>query len=126
VADERFPISFGALRPLFVVLGLLPRLSYVERRGDELWVRMGWAFSSHFPVAAIASIAPYTGTVGGIGVHGFGGRWLVNGSASNIVAVTLSTPHRAYVLGFPVRLSELRLSLETPQRFISACGPLAT
>jgi Activator of Hsp90 ATPase homolog 1-like protein len=74
MADERFPISFGALRPLFVALGLLPRLSHVERRGDELWVRMSWAFSSHFPVAAIASIAPYTRIVGGIGVHGFGGR----------------------------------------------------
>jgi hypothetical protein len=44
-------------------------------------------------------------------VHGFAGRWLVNGAGRGILKIELSPAQRAYVIGVPVRLRELLLSV---------------
>jgi len=44
-------------------------------------------------------------------VHGFGGRWLVNGSGRGILSIRLNPGQRAYVMGVPVRLRELLVSV---------------
>jgi len=48
-------------------------------------------------------------------VHGFAGRWLVNGSGRGILTLDLKPAQRGYVMGFPVRLRELQVSLERPE-----------
>jgi hypothetical protein len=45
------------------------------------------------------------------GVHGFAGRWLVNGSPDGILTIDLDPVQRAYVMGVPVRLRQLMVSV---------------
>jgi hypothetical protein len=109
----RFPISFdGWYRVLSTVVGLPPSSAYVELDGGEVAVRMGWAFRARFPRSAIASAAPSGIRTINRGVHGFRGRWLVNGSGRDILRMGLDPPQRGYVMGFPVRLRELLVSVE--------------
>jgi len=122
VPDQRFDISYAAwVRPLLTVLGAGPAFSSVVVGEHEVRVRMGWAFRAEFPRTAISGGAADTRAVLGWGVHGWGGRWLVNGSASGVVAVRLDPAQPARVLGVvPVRLRELRVSLTDPDAFLRA------
>jgi len=123
VSDTRtFPLLYGALRPLLSVLGMGPGLSGVELSGEELHVRMGWAFRARVPRAQITGARAVTGLVGGIGVHGWRGRWLVNGSMSGIVGIDIDPAARAVAVGIPVHLHYLALSLEDPEGFLAAVG----
>ncbi len=122
-ALTRFPIAFdrgyGAVsRALF----LRPADSYVELRGAFVAVRMAWAFRAEFPKAAVASARPFPGQPLSRGVHGFAGRWLVNGSARGLLSLRLEPRQRARVLGFPVRLRELIVSVEEPEELMRALG----
>ncbi len=109
-------------RWMSVIGGLVPRWSRVAIDGDRVMVRMSYAFSSEFPVSAVRSVRPWTGLVWGWGVHGWRGRWLVNGSSHGIVVVELDPPARARVLGFSIRVRELAISVEDPVGFASALG----
>ena len=62
------------------------------------------------------------GFVGGIGVHGWRGRWLVNGAANGLVAVEIDPPACARVLGVPVRLRYVRVSVQDPDALVAALG----
>jgi hypothetical protein len=120
MSSERFPIRF---EPFFrVVMGAVlmgPSQSYVELDGADVHVRMSWGFRSRFPRSSVASCKQgVDGLILGVGVHGFGGRWLVNGSLSGLVTLKLAPEQRAHVLGFPVKLRVLMLSLEAPEAFI--------
>ncbi|HEY5025529.1 MAG TPA: hypothetical protein VII76_11185 [Acidimicrobiales bacterium] len=117
-----FAFRYGALRPLLTVLGMGPGSSRVELEGDTLRVDMGWAFRAKIPVHQITGITPRTGLVGGIGVHGWRGRWLVNGATTGLVVISIDTGVRAWATGIPVRLHELTLSLEDPDAFSVALG----
>jgi hypothetical protein len=117
---QSFPILSGAFRPLLVVLGMGPRFSRVELDDDELQVTMGWAFRARIPRSAITGARSVTGRVGGIGVHGWRGRWLVNGSMERIVGIDVEPAARALAVGFPVHLHYLSLSLENPDAFLAA------
>jgi hypothetical protein len=117
----RFPISFdGWYRVLSSVLGLLPSRSYVSVDAEAVEVRMGWAFRSRFPRSAVESGSELDISPLSRGVHGFGGRWLVNGSGRGIVRIELSPRQRAYVMGFPVRLESLLVSVAQPSALASA------
>ena len=119
----RFPIRFDSgWRALFSVFLLRPADAFVEVDGDEVRVGMGWAFRARFPRAAVASARDLGRRPLSRGVHGFAGRWLVNGSGEGIVSLSLEPPQRAYVTGFPVRLRELLVSVESPARLRSALG----
>ena len=120
-SDKRsFPILFGKLRPLLVAVGMGPGLSGVEIDGDTMHVRMGWAFRARVPLAAVTGARTVTGRVGGIGVHGWRGRWLVNGSMDNIVGIDIEPATRALAVGIPVHLHYLSLSMEDPEAFVAA------
>jgi len=122
VRDE-FAIKYGAFRLLLSVLGLGPRFSRVVVDADRLIVKMGWGFSADVPRSAIASAQRSRGPVGGIGVHGWRGRWLVNGAASGLVIIRFDPRQRARVMGLPVALVDLYMSLEEPDRFVAKTAP---
>jgi len=112
----RFPISFDRWYGVFSsFLGLPPSTAYVELDGAQVEVRMGWAFRSRFPRSAVSSTSTLDIRPLSRGVHGFGGRWLVNGSGRGILSIRVNPGQRAYVMGVPVRLRELLVSVtESP------------
>jgi hypothetical protein len=116
----RYSIRYGLFKPLLSLLGLGPRFSYARLDDQQFKVRMGWAFFASVPRASIAAAVRSRGPVSGIGVHGWRGRWLVNGAASGLVTITVEPVARAWVLGIPVKLHVLRLSLEDPDGLVAA------
>jgi hypothetical protein len=116
----RFPIRFGALTPLFVLTGLTPRRFYVEVVPEVVRVRMGWSFSADVPRASIRSAHRLRDKRWSIGVHGWRGRWLVNGARGPLVVLEIAPPAHARVLGFRVRLRELIVSVEEADALIAA------
>jgi hypothetical protein len=122
MTSTSFPFRYGALRPLLTVLGMGPGLSSIELDGDVLRVRMGWSFRAAIPVSQITDARTVEGPVGGIGVHGWRGRWLVNGTTTGLVAITMDPPVRAWAVGLPVHLHVLTLSVEDPDALVAALG----
>jgi hypothetical protein len=119
----RFPILFDDwYRAVSIAVFLRPSSAYVTVDGDDVDVRMGWAFRSRFPRAAVASAAETHRSVLSRGVHGFAGRWLVNGSGQGLLAIELAPRQRAYVMGFPVRLRTLIVSVADPAALAVALG----
>jgi len=115
MTSKRFPILFdGWYRILSLAVLLPPSDSFVEVEGDEVRVEMGWAFRARFPRSAVAATEDVRGSSWCRGVHGFAGRWLVNGSGRGILTIHLSPTQRGRVLGFPVRLRELMVSVADP------------
>lgn len=105
------------------VLGLLGSgrsRSWVDVHDEEVEVRLGIAFSSTVSRSSIVSVSGRRGRVLGWGAHGWRGRWLVNGSSKGLVVLHLEPPARGRVLGFPVTVRELALSLENPLGFCHA------
>src|SRR4051812_38692454 len=110
---SRFPIRFERwYSVLSSALLLRPSDSYVEIRDGEVECRMGWAFRARFPRSAVAYTARLDMKPLSRGVHGFGGRWLVNGSGDRILVVDLAPSQRARVLGVPVCLRRLLVSVD--------------
>ena len=121
--SRRFPISFDNwYRVLSTAMGLSPSRSYVSVDQEQVEVRMGWAFRSQFPRSSVESGSELDTSPLSRGVHGFGGRWLVNGSGDGIVRLELSPRQRAYVIGFPVRLKSLSVSVSEPSALAGAVG----
>jgi hypothetical protein len=119
-ADQTFPIRYGFLRPLMTALGLGPGVSRVVLRGGTLTVHMGWGFRAEIPLTSITAARRDDRRVGGIGVHGWRGRWLVNGAASGLVSLSVEPPTPARAVGFPVRLRFVRVSVEDPEGLVTA------
>ncbi len=117
-----FPIRYGVFRPVLSVLGAGPASSRVDIDGDVLRVRMGWTFRADIPLSSVSGAKPFSGLAGGIGVHGWRGTWLVNGSARGIVEIAVDPPVRARVLGLPVRVKVLQVSVESPEELVAALG----
>ena len=119
-STQEFPIRYGVFRPLLSVLGGGPGFSGVSLDGDRLRARMGWMFRADVPMASITGAERHRGLVGGIGVHGWRGTWLVNGSAKGVVSVHIDPPAQARVLGVPVKLRTLQVSVEEPEALMAA------
>lgn len=112
---RRFSIRFdGIYAALSSALLLPPSSAYVEVGDGQVHARMGWAFRVTFPLTAVTRTSMYDGLPRSRGVHGWGGRWLVNGSGEGIVEIALEPPPRAFVIGFPVRLRRLLVSVDDP------------
>jgi hypothetical protein len=112
----RFPVRFdAAYRVLSTALLISPSKSFVEVDGNVVRVQMGWAFRAEFARSAVVSVTDYARKPLSRGVHGLAGRWLVNGSGNGIISIALEPSQRGYVLGFPVRLRELLVSVEAPE-----------
>jgi len=115
-----FAIAYNdAFRWLATITGMGPGLSGVEVTDTHVEVRMGWAFRARIPRNAIRSVQqPATiPFLFGMGVHGWGGTWAVNGSGRGGVKLTIEPPARTRVCFVPVRVKTLMLSLEEPEAF---------
>jgi hypothetical protein len=121
-SSTRFPIKFDApyarlSRSLFIS----PADSYVEIEGGRVSVKMGWAFRATFDRSRITGTSlPGKRILLTRGVHGWAGRWLVNGAGDGIVEIDLEPGQRAFVTGFPVRLRKLQVSVEDPSALAAA------
>jgi hypothetical protein len=122
VTTTSFGFRYGSLRGLLSALGMGPGLSSVDLDGDVLRVRMGWAFRASIPVRQIASVEPRQGPVGGIGVHGWRGSWLVNGATTGLLTIAVDPPVRAWAVGIPIHLHVLTVSLDDPDALVAALG----
>lgn len=116
----RIPISFGAWKPVLMITGMLPRWCRVDIDDDALDVRMSWAFQATVPRSSVRSARRRDGWQPlGFGVHGWRDRWLVNGSWNGLVSIEIDPPARARVLGVPVRLRELHVSVDDPDALVA-------
>ena len=124
---RRIPIRFERWYALLSsALLLFPSDSFVEIREDEVECRMGWAFRARFPRSAVSAVKRFERWPLSRGVHGFNGRWLVNGSGNGIATIELEPPQRAHVLGVPVKLRQLLVSVDDPEALaedLRASGP---
>jgi hypothetical protein len=105
---------------LLSLLGLGPARSGVEVDHASVRVRMGWAFRAELPRSAVRAASrqerlPFPGW----GVHGWRGRWLVNGSSRGLVRIELEPASTARTVGFRISLRELWLSLEQPDELVA-------
>src|SRR5215472_12746315 len=119
---RRFPILFEpAYAKLSRALFLPPEDSYVEVTDDRVTARMGWAFRAAFDRSRVVRAAPSGKPVRLTrGVHGWAGRWLVNGAGDGVLEIDLAPPQGARVMGFPVTLRQLLVSVEDPAALAAA------
>ncbi len=114
-AGARFTVRFDAwYSVLSSVLLMPPAASYVEIQGDQVHARMSWGFRATFPRSAVVATSRLAKRPMSRGVHGLAGRWLVNGSGQGILTIDLRPDQRAYVIGIPVRLRQLLVSVDDP------------
>ena len=114
-AHERIPISFDPwYRALSSALLLRPADAFLDLGPKDVAVRMGWAFQAQFARSAVRSATILATRPLSRGVHGFGGRWLVNGSADGVVVLDLYPAQTARVLGFQAQLRQLLVSVDDP------------
>jgi hypothetical protein len=116
----RFPIRFTGVNKAMVLIGVVPDHCRVEVDDGELRVRMAWLFHLDVPRAYVRSLGRYEGRVWGWGAHGWRGKWLVNGSSSGLVQIELDPPGHGRVVGFPIRVRTLVVSVEDPDALIGA------
>ena len=121
-SSGRFALRYGFWRPLLSVVGAGPAFSGVRLDGTEMQVKMGWGFRATVPLASVKRVCRSPNRWNGIGVHGWAGWWLVNGSVAGIVRVDIDPPARARVLGVPVRLRTLEMSMQDPDGLVAALG----
>ena len=106
-------IPIKRVRPYTWLLAIIGASEgFADIRVDErrVRVRMGVGFLARFERSNVRSVEPYR-TCMSVGVHGWNGRWLVNGAHRPIASVQLVVPVRAWVLGFPVRVQQLLVSV---------------
>jgi hypothetical protein len=96
---------------VLTIFGSPPRLSDIQIDGNRVRVRLGWAFHATFDRRDVTSVSPVGARVS-VGAHGWRGRWLVNGAHSPIASIQLRAPARGFVVGFPVHVHELLVSVD--------------
>lgn len=118
-AVRRFPIRFSRWAVILMGLfGIRCTNSFVEVGESRMQVRMGWAFRLEAPLTSVRSANPDMSLVLGWGVHGWNGRWLVNGSSSGIVRIDIDPAAPGRVIGFPVKVRRLRVAVTEPDVLI--------
>jgi hypothetical protein len=121
VTSSSFQIRYAApVKLLLTAVGMGPAESRIQVTPEELCVHMGWAFHASIPIHHIQraqrSVPPL---ILGCGVHGWAGRWLVNGSRRGVVRLKIHPAARARVVGVPVRLATLLISVTEPKEFLA-------
>lgn len=118
----RFDIAYGATAPLLTAIGLRKSAAYVELDDSALAVRMGWSFSARVPLDAIDGVKALDRKYLSIGVHGWNGNWLVNGQQDQLVRIHIDPAAKisARVGPAPVKLTQLTVSLDEPDAFVTA------
>lgn len=125
----RFAMRFDRVsRWILSLLGMGPPLTGIWIGDGRVQVRMGWAFALDAAAHAVRSAELVTESVSrrfltGIGVHGWGGRWRVNGAFSPIVRIRFEPAQRARVILLPLRVHTVEVSAEDPDALIAALAP---
>ncbi len=108
----RIPIKYSAPWTWIFPLLLLPeRWAYIEIDGGLVRIRMGWGFRVTFSRSDILEVVDHRWVVSA-GAHGWKGRWLVNGAHQPIAVIRLSHLAHLRVLGFPVTVREILVSVD--------------
>jgi hypothetical protein len=108
----RVPIKYTEpFSALLTMTGAPPRAAYLDIDDDKVRVQMGRAFRVAFPRRAVVSVDDSPHVVS-VGAHGWRGRWIVNGTHRPIARIVLDEPVRARVIGVPVKLRELLVSVD--------------
>ncbi len=123
----RFAISYAPpFRVLASALGMSPSQSGVTVEDDHLEIRMGWAFHARIPRGMVRLVEQPVKIPAllGWGVHGWAGRWAVNGSKEGAVRLVIEPATTARVLFVSTSLRELYVSLEQPEAFAASVQPI--
>ena len=120
MVSQRFPIRFSGIGRVMHLLAIHRGNSYVEVDPLEVRVRMAWCFRLTAPRAAVRSVEPSTWRGWGWGAHGWRGEWLVNGSTLGVVRIELDPRVRGWVMGFPIKVRAVRVSVDEPDALIAA------
>ena len=122
MATNEFNILYTGINlPILKAVGLGPSRSKVTVADDHVHVKMGWAFSGSIPRSQITSaVRAKKPMLMGWGVHGWRGRWTVNGSDDGIVKLTIAPAVHVRSIIFGIALRELHISLEDPDGFLAA------
>jgi hypothetical protein len=117
----RYPIRFDpAFRVLCKAIFLSPDEAHVDVADDLVRVKFSWGFRAAFPRSSVASTSVYPKRPLSRGVHGFAGRWLVNGAGEGILDLSFEPAQRGHVLGWPVSLRHLLVSVDDPKALAEA------
>jgi hypothetical protein len=125
---ERFAISYDGTGRVSAwadtLLGGGPDGGRIEVDADGLRLRMA-DFKVEVPRTSVRRVARSSHrTRGTIGVHSRGSSWLVNGSASGLVEITIDPPCRTErslsTFFLRMKVTELTVSLADPDGFIAA------
>jgi hypothetical protein len=122
----RFPIRFTGANALMGLAGMTPSRCYVDVDEHHFRVRMGMWFELDTERTVVHGADLDHGRVMSWGVHGWRGRWLVNGSSSGIVRVTFEPSVRAWMGPVPLRVRILRVSVDDPDGLVAALVPVRT
>ena len=117
---HHFPVLFTGINRYLRWIGIRPAESFVEVSPTGMRVRMAWGFTLDADRAAVRAAEPDHDPVRGWGVHGWRGRWLVNGSSSGLVRISFDPPAPARTLVFPLRVHTLRVSVQDPEGLLAA------
>ena len=119
MTTQQFPITHhGAYAWLGLALG--GRSASIDVGATDVEVRYGPWFHARFPLGAVGDVAPDTHRYLSRGVHGWRGRWLVNGAGTGLVRITLDPVQQARTLGVKVKLRELIVNVDDPAALIAA------
>ena len=95
------------------------RHSRVEVTDTAVVVQLGLAWRVTIPRTSIVAARREARTTLSAGAHGWRGRWLVNTVGRNLVNLTIDPAVTARLLGVPVTVRDLAISLEDPAAFLA-------
>ena len=116
MSSHRMPRPHPVLRVLLLVLFVRPR---VEVSRQVLLVSLGWSFRVAVPRGAIQAVDSVPWRRHSIGAHGWRGRWLVNTATGPLVRIRIEPATTGRLLGVPVRVRELTLSIDDVAAFLT-------
>lgn len=121
-----FPMRFDRLSStVFRIFHAGTPSAFVDVDDLEVSVQLGWTFSAVIPRSTIAGVKQVERTVIARGAHGWRGHWLVNGAGDRLVRIAVEPRGRGRVLGVPVRLRSLTVSVEEPAELVAAIAAIA-
>ena len=116
MTSHAMPRPHPVVRLLLLLTFVRPR---VEVSRSALLVSLGWSFRVAVPRGAITAVDSVPWRRHSIGAHGWRGRWLVNTTTGPLVRIRIDPATTGRVLGVPVRIRELTLSVDDVAAFLT-------
>jgi hypothetical protein len=114
-----FPIACDRSGRAMAIVGAMPSRWRVTITDDAFEVDAQWWFRMTAPRSAIASVTVEPARTISRGVHGWRGRWLVNGAGRPLVIVRFDVVQRGHSMAIPITVRELTLSISEPESFVA-------